>query len=44
MIAIAGMDDVVVVETPEVILIVPKDRSQLVRDLAARAEKTRRSD
>lgn len=44
MIAIAGMDDVVVVETPQVILIVPKDRSQLVRDLAARAEKTRRSD
>jgi mannose-1-phosphate guanylyltransferase/mannose-6-phosphate isomerase len=43
-VAIAGVEDLVVVETPEVILIVPKDRSQLVRDLASRAEETRRSD
>ena len=37
-VAIAGVEDLVVVETPEVVLIVGKDRSQLVRDLAALAD------
>ena len=34
-VAIAGVEDLIVVETPEAVLIVPRDRSQLVRDLAA---------
>jgi len=36
-IAIAGVEGLVVVETPDVVLIVPVDRSQLVKDLAARS-------
>jgi mannose-1-phosphate guanylyltransferase/mannose-6-phosphate isomerase len=35
--AIAGVEDLVVVETPEVVLIVPKEKAQMVRDLADRA-------
>ncbi len=37
-IAIAGVEGLVVVETPQVVLIVPKEKSQTVRDLAARSE------
>ena len=36
-IAIAGVEGLVVVETPDVVLIVPVDKSQLVKDLAARS-------
>jgi mannose-1-phosphate guanylyltransferase/mannose-1-phosphate guanylyltransferase/mannose-6-phosphate isomerase len=43
-IAIAGVGDLVVVETPDVVLVVAKERSQLVRDLAARFEESRSSD
>jgi mannose-1-phosphate guanylyltransferase/mannose-6-phosphate isomerase len=43
-VAIAGVEDLVVVETGDVVLIIPKDQSQLVRDLAARAEQGRRAD
>ena len=43
-IAIAGVDDLVVVETPEVVLIVPREKAQLVRDLAARAKSGPRLD
>lgn len=43
-IAIAGVDDLVVVETPEVVLIVPRGKAQLVRDLAARARSGPRPD
>lgn len=43
-IAIAGVADLVVVETPNVILIVPKEKSQVVRDLAARSEAGRKPD
>ncbi|HEU4915325.1 MAG TPA: mannose-1-phosphate guanylyltransferase [Acidimicrobiia bacterium] len=43
-IAIAGVDGLVVVETPDVVLIIPKDQSQLVRDLAAHVEQSRRAD
>lgn len=43
-IAIAGVEDLVVVETPEVVLVVAKDRSQLVRDLAGRVEESRPTD
>lgn len=37
-VAVAGMVDVVVVETPETVLVVPLDRSQAVGELAARLE------
>jgi mannose-1-phosphate guanylyltransferase/mannose-6-phosphate isomerase len=43
-VAIAGVEDLVVVETGDVVLIIPRDQSQLVRDLAARAEQGRRAD
>jgi mannose-1-phosphate guanylyltransferase/mannose-6-phosphate isomerase len=43
-IAIAGVEDLVVVETPDVVLVVGKDRSQLVRDLASRIEESRPTD
>jgi mannose-1-phosphate guanylyltransferase/mannose-6-phosphate isomerase len=43
-IAVAGVDGLVVVETPDVVLIIPKDQSQLVRDLAAHVEQSRRAD
>lgn len=43
-IAVAGVADLVVVETPEVILIVPKEKSQMVRDLAARSDASPRPD
>jgi mannose-1-phosphate guanylyltransferase len=43
-IAIAGVDDLVVVETPEVVLIVPREKAQLVRDLAARSRSGPRLD
>lgn len=33
-IAVAGVEDLIVVETPEVVLIVPREKAQLVRDLA----------
>lgn len=36
--AVAGLSDVVVVETPEAVLVVPLDRSQDVRDLMRRVE------
>lgn len=38
-VAVAGMDDVVVVETEDAVLIVPRERSQMVRDLVTRLEK-----
>ena len=37
-VAVAGVSDVVVVETPDVVLVVPRNQSQMVRDLAERAE------
>jgi mannose-1-phosphate guanylyltransferase len=37
-VAVAGLSDVVVVETPDVVLVVPLERSQEVRDLARRAD------
>ena len=37
-VAVAGVSDVVVVETPDVVLVVPRNQSQMVRDLAQRAE------
>jgi mannose-1-phosphate guanylyltransferase/mannose-6-phosphate isomerase len=43
-VAVAGVEDLVVVETPDVVLIVPRDRSQLVRDLAVRSGGDRRAD
>jgi mannose-1-phosphate guanylyltransferase/mannose-6-phosphate isomerase len=43
-IAIAGVEDLVVVETPDVVLVVAKERSQLVRDLATRFEESRTTD
>jgi mannose-1-phosphate guanylyltransferase/mannose-6-phosphate isomerase len=36
-VAIAGVEGLVVVETPDVVLIVPIEKSQLVKDLAARS-------
>lgn len=33
-VAIAGLEDVVVIETPHAVLVVPRGRAQLVRDLA----------
>jgi mannose-1-phosphate guanylyltransferase/mannose-6-phosphate isomerase len=33
-VAVAGVDDLVVIETPDAVLVVPRERSQLVRDLA----------
>ncbi len=35
MVAVPGVDGLVVVETPDAVLVSPKDRSQLVKDLAA---------
>lgn len=35
---VAGVDQIVVVETPDVVLVIPLDRAQDVRDLAQRAE------
>jgi mannose-1-phosphate guanylyltransferase/mannose-6-phosphate isomerase len=43
-VAIAGLRGVVVVVTPDVVLIIPKERSQIVRDLAAGWEAGRRDD
>jgi mannose-1-phosphate guanylyltransferase/mannose-6-phosphate isomerase len=43
-IAIAGVEDLVVVETPDVVLVVGKERSQLVRDLATSFEESRPTD
>jgi mannose-1-phosphate guanylyltransferase len=43
-VAIAGLTGVVVVVTPDVVLIVPKEKSQMVRDLAAGWEAGRRAD
>lgn len=37
-VAVAGMSDVVVVETPDAVLVVPRNQSQIVRDLAQRVE------
>lgn len=37
-VAVAGVSDVVVVETPEAVLVVPLERSQAVRDLMRRVE------
>lgn len=37
-VAVAGLEGVVVVETPDAVLVVPLDRSQEVRDLAGRAD------
>jgi mannose-1-phosphate guanylyltransferase/mannose-6-phosphate isomerase len=36
--ALAGVDGLIVVETPEVVLVLPMDRSQLVRELAVSPE------
>jgi len=43
-IAIAGVEDLVVVETPDVVLVVPRARSQLVRELVARSQADQRGD
>lgn len=34
-VAVAGLEDVVIIETPDVVLVVPREQAQLVRDLAA---------
>lgn len=34
-VAVSGLEDVVVIETPEAVLVIPRSSSQLVRDLAA---------
>ncbi len=39
LVAVAGMSDIVVVETPETVLVVPLHLSQEVRDLGRRAER-----
>lgn len=33
-VAVAGVDDLVVIETPDAVLVVPRERAQVVRDLA----------
>jgi hypothetical protein len=38
-VAVAGLSDVVVVETPDAVLVVPLDRSQYVRELSERADR-----
>lgn len=38
-VAVAGLSDVVVVETPDAVLVLPLDRSQEVRDLARRVDR-----
>ncbi|HEX6300436.1 MAG TPA: mannose-1-phosphate guanylyltransferase [Acidimicrobiia bacterium] len=38
-VAVAGMSDVVVVETPDAVLVVPLERSQSVRELSERADR-----
>jgi mannose-1-phosphate guanylyltransferase/mannose-6-phosphate isomerase len=43
-VAIAGLQGVVVVVTPDVVLIIPKEKSQMVRDLAAGWDAGRRAD
>lgn len=40
-VAIAGMADVVVIETPDAVLVLPRDRSQDVKELAAEAIRNR---
>lgn len=37
-VAVAGLNDVVVVETADAVLVVPRDKSQLVKDLLGRVE------
>ncbi len=39
LVAIAGVEDIVVVETPEAVLVVPRRSSQLVRELVAEVSK-----
>ena len=43
-VAVAGVTGLVVVVTPDVVLIVPKEKSQMVRDLAAGWAASRRAD
>ena len=38
-VAVAGLSDVVVVETPDAVLVVPLDRSQQIRDLSRRVDR-----
>jgi mannose-1-phosphate guanylyltransferase len=38
-VAVAGLSDVVVVETPEAVLVMPLDQSQHVRELSERADR-----
>lgn len=40
-VCVAGVDDLIVVATPEAVLIVPRDRAQDVKALRALAEKLR---
>jgi len=44
LVAIAGVEDLVVVETPEAVLVVPRRNSQLVRDLVVEISRRRRED
>ena len=37
-VAVAGLTDVVVVETPDAVLVVPREQAQMVRDLARRLD------
>jgi mannose-1-phosphate guanylyltransferase len=39
-VAIAGVDGLVVVETPDAVLVVPREQAQLVRELVARGRGT----
>lgn len=43
-VAIAGVEDLVVVDTPDVVLIVAREQAQLVRDLAALGDQGRDAD
>jgi mannose-1-phosphate guanylyltransferase/mannose-6-phosphate isomerase len=44
LVAVAGVEDLVVVETPEAVLVVPRRNSQLVRELVADLAKRQRRD
>lgn len=44
LVAIAGAEDLVVVDTPDALLVVPRDQSQRVRDIVERLRASRRDD
>jgi Mannose-6-phosphate isomerase len=44
LVAVAGIDGLVVVDTPDAVLVVPADRSQLVREVVDKLSTDGRSD